>query len=49
MACVVVPPAELVKQVYMAAEKYLKGEPVEKHINIDIAVADAYNVDEFWP
>jgi len=49
MACVVVPPAELVKQVYIAAEKYFKGEPVEKNINIDIAVADASNVHEFWP
>lgn len=49
MACVVVPPAELVKQTYLAAEKYLKGEPVEKNINIDIAVADHTNVDDFWP
>ena len=48
MACVVVPPAELVRQTYLAAEKYLKGEEVEKNINIDISVADSKNVDEFW-
>lgn len=49
MACVVVPPAELAKQTFLAAEKHFKGEPVEKRINIDIAIADAKNVDTFWP
>lgn len=49
MACVVVPPSELVKQTFIAAEKHLKGEPVEKKVNIDIAVADAKNVGTFWP
>lgn len=47
-ACVVVPPAEIVKHTFLAAEKHLKGEAVEKNINIDISVADSSNVDDFW-
>lgn len=47
-ACVVVPPAEMVKSLYDAAVKHFKGEPVEKITEIKISVADAANVDEFW-
>lgn len=48
MACVVVPPSEIVKETYGAAERHLKGEEVEERININIAVADSSNVEEFW-
>lgn len=48
MACVVVPPPVVAKGVYDAAVKYYNGESVEKLTNIDIAIADSSNVDQYW-
>lgn len=48
LACVVVDPQVIADEIFEAAERHLNGETIDKTTYIDIFVADASNVTNFW-